>query len=289
MEEPKVEEDKVEAIMADSALHRAFRRLEDSPPAGEPIPRQELLAYHLGELSEDEAGALRARLVWDREALSYLRELGNPAEPDLETPERGPAEIDEDWQAIQSLVGRADDHAPSETPGNEKRPSPPLPSPFPWYRRVEIFRRIAAVLALMVLGLGWRLEVLDDRLASQSAPDADVALIPISPTESTTGRRNLSPMDRVLLPARSNHAVLLLSYAGFETFDSYRAVLFHESAQGPDQGFDLGTVARTPEGGFNIYLSRSWVRSGAYELRLFGSKKQEELQLASYRFTVDVQ
>ena len=285
MEEPKVEENE-----ADKALRRAFRELEELPIPDEPILHEELLAYHLGELTEADAETLRERLVWDRTALACLREIQHPEALDIETPERGPAEIAEDWHAIQALLGsEADNHGSSEATRDDETPGVVHTSRLPWHRRVETFQRIAAVLALIVLGLGWRLERLEDRLDLQSEPAVNVALVPISPIDSAATHRKLAPLDRVVLPAQSDHVVLLLSYAGFDTFDRYHALLVHEPEGDSPRPFDLGTVTRAPEGGFTVYLSRPWIKDGAYELRLFGTKNQEESLLASYRFSVDAQ
>ena len=278
----------------DPALRDAARQLAALPIHGEPLTPEELLAYHLGELPEMEAEGVRERLVWDDTALAHLQALRNPDDESHTSLNREETEIAEDWGALQNLIARS----PSEDVGPQLKSLPdrstrPLPGAWSgWIRSPRPFQLLAAGLACIVLGLGWKLELAERRIAELVEPSANPTIATLMPVEFPKATRDPLVDSTLRFPQGSRQTLLLLNYAGFEPFGSYRGSLLVGPSESGQEGavvHHFDRLERTADGGFHVILHREWIASGQYEFRLFGASDGVEEALASYRFVVAIE
>lgn len=195
-----------------------------------------LLAYHAGELTEDETSRLQDHLVHCRECSDLVLEAAVFEAP--ETYVSGVSDIERRtaWRALRKSLPRG--------------------------ARVPL---LTALAALLVLGLGLSIWMLQTRSV---APEAGVqALGPIYDAYSESRVRSEARGPEPLgFPPGVEQATVILNPRSTPTYPRYAAEV--ELPGGAVLTVD--DLYRSPSGGFHVGLSRGALTEGTVSVRLFG-------------------
>lgn len=244
---------------------------------GGPHPdRDELVAYHLGELSDDRGERIREHLALCPECTEWLldyRELdrSDPAEGDAVAAtwqsERGTA-----WDEIQRRIGGLESGAPAF-------PAPPSVvrrqlHDRPLARWVATSFLAAACLVLAVLL--WRAN------AEIQAPPPPTEVVSLLPADSGILRGGASPDRLVVRPPSGHRLVVQLAYVGTADDESLAAEIFPPTGEGA-----AWTVEVTRQAGeaFAVDLGTD-PAPGRYRIVLHGVEEGEPRELATYGFRI---
>ena len=136
---------------------------------GEPPTLEQLAALRDGELPEDEADRLRARLAVDPESAELYLELERFAAAAGEgAPGESAADVDEAWRELSARLERGD--------RSQAGPASATAEVIPFHRRtlVRVLLGLAATV-LVAVGVGWWIEQAGHRL-----PDGEYYEIPVT-------------------------------------------------------------------------------------------------------------
>lgn len=253
----------------------------------------EILAYEAGILDADERERIEERLVWDERAVTALRDLREvqKGESDAAASERTADAEAEDWQRIQQRL--RDAPAIVSLPSRQGAPSERDPSepPVPVHSKrtaapgIRGWQALAAALTLVIAGLVWRVVDLGQQLEQIERPRANVdipVLTPLGANATRTFGEGAVPS----LAAGSGPVTLVLNYYGFESVDTYSAVLIDPQRPGAAPRWRLDNLQRTPQGGFILAFSRRGLDPQGYEIQLMGHRDGSSEPLATYPFQV---
>ncbi len=238
----------------DAAIREALAEERAAPPGEHPDP-EVLLAYHEGELSEDEAEGVREHVAACEACADVILDFAAfPAlEPPSEEDRLTPAELRHDREALEARIG-AGRH--------------------PWWSRSEYAALpAAAVFLLAALGLGiWGWQLRGNVMELQEA--SSVELVTLS---------EVSEVDRGGQPT-----VVHLDAEGPVVFflprPSAGLARYSLDLRTPDDGLALREleVEEQDLGGFAVRLPRDLFEPGENVLELYGHREGERVLLAQY-------
>lgn len=283
--------DEVAPNQVSEELRGTVRQLDEFQNARTPLAREVLLAYHLGELSESEAEAVRERIPWDDQALAYLATL---RDPDItEESHRSESEIAEDWKTLEGLIAST-----AETAKDASRPKPDvarkvetLPrkgSPH-WLNRPMPFQLLAAGLTLVCFGLWWQLDQTQGRIRHLIEPRPNPVMVDLIPSQDLGSTRDPLPGIDLPLAKIDDTLVLVLNYTDFQPLDAYHGELLPIDGNARHSMYRFERLKRAEDGSFQIVLHRDWIVPGGYEIQLAGVSNGTEELLATYRFSVSAE
>ncbi len=253
----------------DRELEESFQALveESREQLGEPPSSRELLAYHRDQLSVEDAERVRQHLAREPATrdrfLDLTAHVPGPDGPGHLTDE----DVAEDWEVIQRRL-----RLEPQSVETEAEPKAPVVAfPASRWRHVERFVAVAAVLAMVVLGV--QTFELSQRLSAPRLDEASVRLLP-------DGTRGGEPPIQVRVGEAGVH--LELAVFDLAPFDSYRLAI-QDLGKSEDMAPRwTGEISRQSGDVFRISLPANFLPQGEYVFRLYGVG-EEEVLLASYR------
>lgn len=280
---------KVSPELRDAVKHLGILQSVEAP-----LAKEVLLAFHLGKLSESETEAVRERIVWDDQAVAYLKTLRNPDK--TAEVQRSQLEVDEDWETLKGLIASEPRPELEEGPGWQRSERSVdvvtisgQPTGSRWLRSPLPFQLLAAGLSFVSLGLWWQLDRAQNRIADLVAPRANPAVVDLIPVRAQGSTRDPFASLALQWSEASDILVLLLNYTDFRPFDAYQGDLLQERGEVLELRYRFEHLERAGDGSFQIVLHREWALSGDYEFRLIGISNGTEENLVSYQFSVNLE
>jgi hypothetical protein len=228
---------------------------------------EELLAYGASELPEDRASRIGAHLGICPDCAQVVLDLAAFPEVELRAEGLGRTLEEEraDWQAIQEQIQ-------TDIPLSTSRRRPSLT----WVHA------LAAVLALIVLGLSFWVAHLELRMRTASNLQANLYIRDLLPG-SGGGSRNKAPENMISVPAGLDYAVLVLALADFEPFPDYQIKIFDSAGA---LRWSRAGMVRLPDGSFTLEVRKELLPSGPYQIQLYGVKARQQKLLATYSLQI---
>jgi|GEM_PF-826649 len=242
---------------------RAVAEAKSRGLADHPSP-QELVDYHFGLLSPEEADQLQEHLSFCRECAQVVLDLAAFSRPPAGEPARPAADLDREWDRLQGRLRRE---------SGERG-----------VRSVSGWRFALALAAslLLVLGLfSWNLSLRKD-LREALQPRADIAMADLAP-ERRGAERTAEAPPRVRVRPDQARVLLVLNLGDLREFPVYRIELID-----PERGllWTESSVPRTDEGTFLLEIPARMLESKLYKVRLYGQAGKASVSLAEYSFEV---
>lgn len=272
-------------------LEEAVRSLiqEGRGRVGPEPTEEELLAYHRGDLSAEEADRFEERLAHYPDAVRLLatftaEEEPEPGDPDyLSEEEKTTA-----WEELETRL----DESRREGEAAHWPVDHPAPTALPAYTRPSRFsstlERIAAVGLILVVGALWygrgeRLEELSRQVDELHGPQIIGEQRLVAPDASRRGRGS----ERVLrLPPREEAYLLTLALYEAPVFPDYRLEIVPQGQPQAGPLWARSGLQRKHDDTFSLYIPGDFLSPGRFELRLYGLEGGEERLLASYPLEV---
>jgi hypothetical protein len=233
----------------------------------------ELFAYHIGDLSEEDGRQIRTHITWCPECSRTVLDLASWPEVELHDPsmERTEDEEASDWQAIRSR--RIADPPPQPVPQSSLRQS-----------SFSLVHLAAAALLIATIGLSLQVTLLTGRLAEVTGLTANVFVTDVEPVDAASTRGG-EEVQRIRVPANMEAVVLLLVQNDFRPFDRYSAEVHDGEGR---ISWKAERLASPPEGGFSIEIPLDAVASNEVKIRLFGNTGQQREHLSTYRVYIEL-
>lgn len=238
----------------------------NTEPSEHPTP-DELLHYHVGEVSPEQRESIQDHLALCPECVRTVLDLDTF--PNLPVPGPGERlsteEISVEWERFRKRA----EQARSSSSWRTFRPSN-----LPW--------KLAAALLVVCLGLGIQMVRLQRQVGSLSRPRGGVELVDLSPVESRAERAEGEAQGFQPHPW-ADRLVLILNLVDIRSFPEYEVQIAVADGHEVWRGREL---RRTPEGTFALEVSRRFLPSGSYRIRLFGIGPQGATPVAEYSFVL---
>jgi hypothetical protein len=236
---------------------------------------EELLAYHRGELSEEEADRFRERLAHYPNAAQLLaaftaEEEPRPGDPDHLSEKDGAALWAglQEWLAGQAAGAEATETIPEERVGGfRSRVAAAIAPPRP---RLTLWAGWAAAFLLVVV-LGPVLYVQHQRIDALgrqvTEPRVNFVHKRLAPADR---RRGSSTEEAVRLPPGEEPYLLTLGLYERPRFADYRLEIVDTDSPGAPTVWTESGVEIAPGDSVPLYLPGDFLAPGRYEIRLYG-------------------
>jgi hypothetical protein len=237
-----------------------------------------LLAYHAGELAEDEAEDLRDHLAVCRECARTVLDLASFPDVAPRDPERAPSDsqLADEVAAVRARIAEIDLPIAEVVPLRSPQ-KPALRQPA-WL--------IAAVLAAAVVGLSYWTYALRGSFAALQREVAEPRLN--TWTVSLTEERGGTPGKTIRFAEDQDDSTLILNYFGpHRELEDYAAEIVEPNGE---LVWSSTGLRPNPEiGNFSLSLHRDFLPAGEYRFVVYGIGigKEAREQLASYLVRIE--
>ena len=236
----------------DETLHQAIEEIlvkSDTHPDAD-----ELVAYHEGTLSADDAQRVQDHLLACRECAALVADLEGLGDPDFGADETIPEETAElVWKNVRQQMRR--EEGPSNVVSLRGRMrAPDLPS---WVRP------LAAMLVVSTLALSGWVAYLRGQVRDLSSPQLNAPILDLYPAGSTRGEGQAVQT----VPPDARLFTVVLNPAGRPAFEEYELQIV--DTEGKEIRRD-GGLKPNSYGSFSVTLSRDLLGPGDFRVRLVG-------------------
>lgn len=247
-------------------LDDEIRRMaaDSRPDLSEHPEPDKLLAYHEGELSEEDADLIQEHLVHCDECAQTVLDFA--AFPNLEPPDESlrlsRSQVREQWQELEAKVAEL------------RRPL---------WKRHEVALALAALFCAATIGLGVWVAQLRQEIDALEGPKSDIYLIADLRPGGTVTRGSGGRAEQV--PRWAREIFLLLNGAPDGEYGGHEVEV--RSVEGR-MIVRAQPVHRNPEGNFPMVLPRALLPDGEYVVELFGLRVgSPRVSLAEYPLVID--
>lgn len=271
-------------VAVDSLVEEGRSRLGPEPS------EKELLSYHRGELSEEEADRFEERLAHYPASARLLATFVEDEQPSTGDPDFvTEGEKEAAWETLRERVGiGATARVPTlPTVAPQRNASTAPASALSWPMLLWPVR-IAAAGLLILLGVLWyvrgeRIEELGRQVAELREPQINAEQRRIAPDARRRGEGG-EPVLR--LPPSAHPYLLTLALYEAPSFPDYRLEIVPADDSQTEPFWARSGLMRKADDTFSLYLPRGSLPPGRYELRLYGMGEGPKELLATY--TVEV-
>ena len=232
-------------------------------------PPAELIAYHAGELSAADEARLQAHFALCPECTAAVLDLASFPRIELRPGATEPlAEMLPDWQSVRASWQESEVEPPARSAGR-----PPA-------RRERLVLALAAGLFLALLGMSYRLHVVERRSPEAELARGDLPLFTLTAEGASRSRGE----ERLSISGDRFSLMLFLANPG--SYRKYSLAAF--SARDKTVVWRLDRLQPTSAGTFLVVgLSRRELPPGSYTLRLYGDEVAGPKLLAEYSLSIE--
>jgi hypothetical protein len=284
----------------------AVRKEVELNPGPHPS-EDELIAYHRGQLKEQQREKIQSHLVQCPECISSFREMSAffESSPEGDQP-LSEAELDRKWEAYRRRVQAEEPPAPTTS----------LRRGGFWQHRRATFA-LAASLLIIAVTSAWALwlrrenqwgtqekswaerlteleeenrrlqdqtKTLESQLAELRQPAMNAPIYDLLPRAALPRAGSESNVYRIKTPATAKNFVLILHRAGNQGYSSYEIEIVDASGK---QLWRESGLRPNSDGSFVLTLDRTFLSQGQYRLKLYGQSDNRSHVIADYVILIE--